>query len=148
MKKLGLALLLIALFGLSALLVTNCIGLELFIPLGTLWLIGSLVLIVGPETITEITVWKASIKRDVKAAQDIRNEIEGIREELRGVTKLIVEDAYILASSSFLAMGGDQAARTRIEKNLDTLSKFAEPIKEKEENWWAELTKLFANRHQ
>ncbi len=148
MKKIGLGLLLIALFGLSALLVSNYIGLKIFIPLGTLWLVGSLVLIVGPETITEITVWKASIKRDVKAARDIRNEIEDIREQLRGITKTIVEDAYILAANSFLAMGGEGAARARIEKNLETLSKFAEPIKEKEEKWWTELQGLFANRHQ
>lgn len=148
MKKLGIALLLIALVGLSALLVTNVIGLSLFIPIGVLWLLGSLVLILGPETITEITVWKASIKRDVKAAAEIRDEVAGVREELRRITKGIVEDAYILASCSSLAMGAEQAARARLEKNLDELSKFAEPIKEKEEQWWAELRELFASRHK
>jgi hypothetical protein len=148
MKILGLSLLLVALFGLSALLITNHIGLSIFIPLGTLWLAGALVLILGPETITEITVWKASIKRDLHAAREIRDEVEGIRGELRGITKRIVEDAYIVASNSLLVLGGDQAARTRLEENLEALSKFAEPIKDKEEQWWAELRELFADRRR
>lgn len=148
MKRLGLALLLAALVGLTALLITKVIGVGIFGALGTLWLAGSLVLMVGPETISEIKVWKASIKRDVKAAQEIRNEVESVRNELRHITKMLVEDAYILGSSSFLAMGAEQAARKRLEKNMDELSKFAEPIKEKEHKWWAELQELFATRRQ
>jgi hypothetical protein len=147
MKKLGLALLLAVLVGLPAMLVLGWIGLGIFIPVGVLWLLGSFVIIFGPETITEITLWKASIKRDVKAAGEIRDEVEKIREELRQVTKGIVEESYILASCSMLAIqGAESAARSRLEKNLAELSKFAEPIKEKEDRWWKELRKVFANR--
>jgi hypothetical protein len=146
MKKLGLALLLAALVGLPAMLLLGFIGLGIFIPVGMLWLLGSFVLIFGPETITEITLWKASIKRDVKAAREIRDEVEKTREELRQVTKGIVEESYILASCSMLAMGAEPAARSRLEKNLTELSKFAEPIKENEARWWEELRQVFANR--
>lgn len=145
MKKLGVFLLLLALVGLSGLLIAKCISLSLFFALGVLWLLGSFVLILGPETITEITVWKASIKRDVQAAKEFRDEAQQIREDMRRVTKTIVEDAFILASSSFLAMGAESLAKARLEKNLDELSKFAEPIKEHEDKWWAELQELFAN---
>ncbi len=148
MKLLGTILLLVALFGLSGLLVAHVIPLSLFFALGVLWLLGSLVLILGPETITEITVWKASIKRDVQAAKQFRDETQQIREDLRRVTKGIVEDSYILASESFLAMGGESAAKKRIEKNLEELSTFAEPIKANEEKWWSELQELYAHRRQ
>ena len=129
-------------------LVTNIISLVLFFSIGLLWLLGSLIFILGPESITEITIWNTSIKRDVKAAAEIRDEVTCVREELRQLTKGIVEEAYILASCSSLAMGADQKARDRLENNLDKLSKFAEPIKEREEKWWAELHELFQNRNK
>lgn len=146
MKNLGVALLLIALLGLTPLLMFDHIRVDCFVALASFWLVVSLVLIVGPETISEITVWKASIKRDVKAAKEIRNEVEYIRNELRRITKIIVEDSYVVASCTSLAMGAEQAARARLEKNLEDLSKFAEPIKDKEDKWWAELQELFPNR--
>jgi len=136
----------VALLGLSGLLVAQIIPLGMFLAIGTLWLLGSLVLILGPETISEITIWKASIRRDVQAARQFRDEAQQIREDLRRLTKLIVEDAFVLGSSSFLAMGADAVAKARLEKNLDELSKFAEPIKEREDAWWADLQALFANR--
>ena len=148
MKILGVLLLLSALVGLSGLLIAQIIPLSLFAALAVLWLLGSFVLILGPETITEITVWKASIKRDLQAAKQFRDEAQQIREDLRRVTKGIVEDSYILASESFLAMGGDSAAKKRIEKNLEELSKFAEPIKDNEDKWWKELEDLYAHRRQ
>jgi hypothetical protein len=40
-------------------------------------------------------------------------------------------------------MGGDAIAKARLEKNLEELSKFVEPIKEREDAWWAELQALF-----
>lgn len=146
MKKLGIVLLVVALLGLPLLLISNIINLATFVAVGSLWLVGSLVLILGPETITEVTIWKASIKRDVKAAKEIREEVETVRNELRSITKLIVEDAYIVASSSFLAMGGESTAKKRLESNLGKLSEFVEPIKEKEDEWWRELTDLYASR--
>lgn len=146
MKKLGVALLVATMVGLSAMLLLGLIGLATFTALGALWLLGSFVLILGTETITEITLWKASIKRDVKAAKEIRDEVEMIREQLRKVTKGIVEDSFILASCSHLAMGAEPAARSRLEKNLAELSKFTEPIEEKEAQWWQELRGVFPNK--
>ena len=145
MKKLGIALLLTAVITLPILLLLNQISIVVFTAIGALWLLSALVLFLGPETITEITIWKASIKRDVQAAREIRDEVERVRTELRYLTKLIVEDSYIVASSSMLALGGGGAARKRIEQNLDKLSEFAEPIKEKEQAWWRDLEALFAS---
>lgn len=130
----------------SLLFITDQIRKDHFITLIIVWLVMFLILYIGPETITEITAWKLSIKRDVKAAKEIRNEVEKIMDKLRDVTKISVENAYILASSSFLAMGGDGEARKKIEENLIKLSKFVEPNKKKEDSWWKKLTALFSHR--
>jgi hypothetical protein len=148
MSLFGLVVLLLVLLVLSALLVRQVIHVSAFVSLGVFWLIASLILILGPETISEFTVWNTSVKRDVLAARQFRDETQQIRDSLRRVTKSIVEDSYILASESFLAMGGDSAAKQRIEKNLKELSKFAEPINENEEEWWKELHNLYDDRRR
>jgi hypothetical protein len=111
-----------------------------------MWLILTLFFLAGPETVSEITFWKASIKRDVLAARQIREEIAGTAERLRSVVRLIVENSYILGSSSFLAMGADRLAGDRLNKNIDLLSEFAEPDKTAEDAWWQELKDLFPDR--
>lgn len=146
MRVFGVTLLVLAVVSLPLLLLSGIINLAIFFATGSLWLVASLVLILGPETITEVTIWKASIKRDVKAAKEIREDVEAVRNELRSITKLIAEDAYILASSSFLAIGGGGAAKRRLESNLEKLCEFAEPKKEKEDEWWSELTALYSSR--
>jgi hypothetical protein len=148
MKIFGIIVLLVTELALSVLLVIQIISVSAFVALGLGWLLISLVLILGPETISEITVWKASIKRDVQAAKQFRDEAKQIREDLRRVTKMIVEDSYILASESLLAAGGNSAAKIRIEKNIDELSKFAEPIKADEDTWWKELQQLYTYRRK
>lgn len=45
-------------------------------------------------------------------------------------------------------MGAEQAARARLEKNWEDLSKFAEPVKDEEDKWWAELQEVFPNRRK
>lgn len=65
---------------------------------------------------------------------------------MKEATKITVENAYILASSSFLAMGGDGKAKEKLEENLSKLSKFVEPSKEMEDSWWEKLTELFSHR--
>lgn len=100
-----------------------------------------------PETIKKIAIWKLTIERDVTVAEEIKNQVTATAEELRKVTKLIIEDTYITASSSMLAMG-DSPAKSRLEKNLDSLSKFVEPDKEKEDAWWGELNELYKDRQK
>jgi hypothetical protein len=148
MRILGVCLLVLALLGLSGLLVVQLIPLGVFLALGTLWLLASLILLLGPETISEITIWKASIKRDVQAAKQFRDEAQQIREDLRRLTKTIVEDAFILGSNSFLTLGVQSEAKARLEKNLGELSKFAEPIKEREDAWWVELQALVSEHEE
>ena len=138
----------VALLILSVLLITDRIDCVKSLFLAISWGLFCFLVYVGPETITEVTFLRASIKRDLAAAREIRDEIEGVRQELRGIVRVIVEDTYILASCSFLAAGAEQAARTRLEQNWDTLSEFAEPIKARNEKWWDELEELFAHRKQ
>jgi hypothetical protein len=109
-------------------------------------LIVCIIFLVGPETVSEVSFWKASIKRDVQAAREIREDIQASADRLRKVVRLVVENSYILACSSFLAAGGERTARERLEKNLDVLTDFAGVDTDAEDAWWAELKGLFPGR--
>lgn len=148
MRVAGICLLTVTLIGLPALLLMGWISLMVFIAIGAFWLVGSLVLLLGTETISEITIWKASIKRDVKAAREIREEVESVREELRSVTKLIVESSYINASCSLMAAGTDQKAKEKLENNLQELSEFFESDSVKNQEFWQPLRGLFEYRNE
>ncbi|MBW0149541.1 hypothetical protein [Marinobacter arenosus] len=148
MKKAGIFLLALTLIGLPILLLTGFIELTVFIAIGAFWLVGSFVLLLGPETISEVTIWKASIKRDVKAAREIREEMESVREELRAITKLSVESTYINAACSFMAMGSDLQAKEKLEENLQKLSEFAESDPVKNDEFWRNTKGLFAYRDE
>ncbi len=145
-RRLGWLAFLALLGTLSVLLIQGVIGLGVFGALVSVWFVVFLFWLFGPETISEVTLWKASIKRDLEAAEKIRREVEGAAEDLREVARSLVEATYILASSSILAVGGDRPARQRVEEHLEKLTQFAEPDSKKQEQWWAELRKLFEPR--
>lgn len=131
----------------SIVFLLKIVSIEGFLGLCAIWIIGFFLYMVGPETVSEITIWKASIKRDVTAARGIRDEIEKISKDLKSVIKITAENSYIMASSSFLAMGGDQKAKIRLEKNLNALIDFVEPDKDTQDIWWKELqSSTFPNR--
>lgn len=146
MKKLGVCVLLVGLTAVSGLLVYGTIGVPAATFLAVIWLGASFVFILGPETITEITVWKASIKRDVQAAKEFRDQAQKISDDLQSIAKLVVENSYILASTGGLAMGGELPARARLEGNLTQMSNFAVPDEDEQEKWWKEVTSVFASR--
>jgi len=131
---------------LSVLLFFDLINIEKYIAVLTVTFIVFFISLVEPNTIKEINLWKGSIKRDVKAAKEIKESVEKTAKNLRAVVKLVVEDTFIIASSSILAMGADQKARKRLEDNLDKLSRFVERDSMKEDKWWSELHDLFPNR--
>ena len=132
--------------GLAYLLIKDIVSTGQFVALGCFFILVWSVYHIEPKTITEITAWKLSIKSDVSKARRIREEIQAIKDELLEITKLSVENAYILASSSFLAMGGDKEAGDRINENITKLSQIVEPLKEKEDAWWKDLRGLFPGR--
>lgn len=146
MRRTGLLMLAPLVIALPIALFAKAIDVPIFVSVGALWLMVAVFLIVGPESISEISFGKASIKRDVKAARDARDEVEAVRDQLRVVTRAVVEDSYILASTGMLAAGGDQKAANRLEANLDVLSKFVEPNATSEKEWWKDLESVFAHR--
>ena len=131
---------------LSVLVLLKKVDLGIFTGVSIIWFFTYLIIAGGVESIREFTAGKLSIKRSVKEAKEASQDSQRIRDELRGITKANVENAWILASTGMLAAGGEKAARERLEKNLDELSKFVESDKEKEDIWWEELRELFANR--
>jgi hypothetical protein len=131
---------------LSILYLFNILAFIAFSTTWVVWLIIFILILVGPETVSEITVWKASIKRDVQAAREIREEIEQISDYFKSLVKLVVENSYILGSSSFLAMGSDKDAKGRLEENLDVLTKLVEADEDEQDRWWDELHALFRSR--
>ncbi|PTS84022.1 hypothetical protein DBR00_11625 [Pseudomonas sp. HMWF032] len=123
----------------------GCVALPEFAATTAIWLVVSVLLIVGPESISELSIGVASIKRDVQSARDAKEEAEQIRDNLRSVTKLITEAAYITAGSSFLAQG-QSPARSRIEEVLGDLESFAEEDPEKRRLWCEKMQAIFNDR--
>ncbi|PLA73466.1 hypothetical protein CYQ88_11045 [Hydrogenovibrio sp. SC-1] len=147
MRKLIWVLFILIMFGITYMLVISKIGVGSFMAISSIWFLIFAMFYFEPETIKKIAIWKLTIERDVTVAQEIKNQVSATAEELRKVTKLIIEDTYIIASSSTLAMV-DSPARSRLEKNLGYLSRFVEPDKENEDAWWGELNELYKNRQK
>ena len=61
--------------------------------------------------------------------------------------KTVVENEYILASSSFMAIGKSKH-RDYLESNLDKLIIFVEPDEEKRDGFLEPVYKLFEGRRQ
>jgi hypothetical protein len=93
----GFTLLAITTIGLPIALFSKSISIEVFVVVTTIWLLVSAMLILG-ESVTEVKFWKTSIKRDVKAARLARDEAEAIRDQIRKVAELNVENVYLLNS--------------------------------------------------
>ncbi|TLP71323.1 hypothetical protein FEA48_21090 [Pseudomonas nitroreducens] len=127
-RRVGYAIFWPLLVGLPLALFAKGIDIQAFIAVASLWLIVSLFLIIGPDSISEITIWKASIKRDVKAAREARDEAEAIRDELRKVARLNIENVFLLNSllaNFFAGPSGTNAlppAFGHIAKNLEEMS--------------------------
>lgn len=141
----GFALLGISVVALPIAYLSKAIDFGTFSAVAILWLLVSAALIFG-DSITEITLWKASIKRDVKATKDARDEAEKIRDELRDLARMVAEQSYLLASVGAYAMGAEQKARERLEKNMNDLSEFYASDPDKHKAWWKDLTSVFAHR--
>ncbi|WP_047711391.1 hypothetical protein [Pseudomonas lactis] len=141
----GFALLGISVVALPIAYLSKAIDFGTFSAVAVLWLLVSAALIFG-DSITEITLWKASIKRDVKATKEARDEAEKIRDELRDLARMVAEQSYLLASVGAYAMGAEQQARERLEKNMNDLSEFYASDPDKQKAWWKDLTSVFAHR--
>jgi len=138
-KNISWILFFIVLSILSSLLIVKIVDIYSFLAIGSLFILGYFLYLIGPETVSEISLWKSSIKRDVTAAKEIRDEIEKIANDLRNVMRLAAENSYIIASSSFLAMGGNDKAKEKLESNLSELSSFVYPNEKEDKLWWEEF---------
>jgi hypothetical protein len=87
--------------GLPVAVFAGVVDLLTFLSIGALWLVVSAAMIFGHD-ITEITLWEASIKRDVTAAKQARDEVEVIRDQLRKVSAVTVENSYIITGELLL----------------------------------------------
>lgn len=121
---------------------------EVFVAVEVLWVFIALVLIIGPDSIAEVSFGKASIRRYAKAAEadakeakeakeeavrareDAKRaleEAEKIREQLREAARVTVENCYILASSvaeKYLPPGSPPA--NRLSQNMNKIWSFVE----------------------
>lgn len=130
LQRVGYAMLWPILLAFPIALLAGSIGLKVFIALETLWLLVAVFLILGPDSISEITFWKASIRRsaesaekDAKAAHEAKEEAERIRNNLRELARLNIENTYAL---NCLVAGLFQPQRhpsmALIEENLNKLT--------------------------
>ena len=144
MKQIQFIILLAILLSLFILSALNVIDLSLLIFSSCLTLFVYIVHAIGLSNISEFTMGRFSIKRDIRKAEKILSEIEEIRDDVRKMTKLSAENSYILASESALAMGGDKHVAQKLEANLDELIKLVG----EDETWWKETEKLFDFRRK
>jgi hypothetical protein len=93
----GFALLAITVIGLPIALFANGISVAVFTCVASVWLLVSVMLVLG-ESVTEVKIWQTSIKRDVRAAQVARDEAEAIRDQLKQVAELNIENVFLLNS--------------------------------------------------
>jgi hypothetical protein len=93
----GFALLAITVIGLPIALFAHGISVAVFTCVASVWLLVSVMLVLG-ESVTEVKIWQTSIKRDVQAARIARDEAEAIRDQLKQVAELNIENVYLLNS--------------------------------------------------
>lgn len=133
----GFALLGISVVALPIAYLSSAIDFGAFSAVAILWLLVSAALIFG-DSITEINLWKASIKRDVQATRVAREEVEAIRDQLRKVSAVSVENTYLISSEicgirKSLSSPEDferflnTPAMLRLTKNMNDVWKFVEP---------------------
>ncbi|MEQ4313770.1 hypothetical protein ABNM01_11440 [Pseudomonas syringae] len=145
-RRCGFTLLAITIIGLPAALFVHGISIPVFTCVATVWLLVSLMLILG-ESVTEVKIWKTSIKRDVKAAQLARDEAEAIRDQLRQVAKLNIENVFLLNSLTAgvykrYGNGDLPIAFHRVVKNLEELTPFISTDPAVVEAWQKELREV------
>ncbi|AMS22153.1 hypothetical protein AYK59_19180 [Pseudomonas synxantha] len=126
-RRTGYAILWPLLIGLPVALFAGGIGVATFTAVATLWLLVAIFLIIGPDSISEISFWKASIKTDAKAAKQARNEAEAIRDELKQVARLNIENVFVLNSllAGIYASGGNPelpGAFGHVAANLEAMT--------------------------
>ncbi|MDO6423520.1 hypothetical protein [Saccharophagus degradans] len=149
MKIIGSILFCVAMFVLPIFYLFDCIGVSKFIPLVLVWIFGAVVLYIGPDTINEISYGALSIKRDVKAAKDYKEEAEAIAKSIQELAKLMVENDYILAHSTWLAMEGEEnesPRRERIQENLASLVGLVDPLRKQDSEWWKKVEEICSNK--
>lgn len=133
----GFVLLAVTVVGLPVAVFAGVVDLPTFLSIGVLWLVVSAAMIFGHD-ITEITLWKASIKRDVTAAKQARDEVEVIRDQLRKVSAVTVENSYIISGEFLLLVRhlmGDENLEVvqaspgmkRLFQNMNEVWKLVEP---------------------
>ena len=142
-RRVGYLILAPLVIGLPTALIANEIDIQVFTAVAVLWLLVALFLIIGHESISEITFWKASIKMDAAAARKAREESERIRDQIREVSRVVVENNYLISCVSPLASNGESAATQHFQANMNTLSNFVEPDETRAREWRERLRKLY-----
>ncbi len=114
---------------------------SLFLTASLIAILLYILLVVGPHTIKEISLGKLTIKRNVERSEKILAELQSIKRDVTEISKLDMENTYILASESMLAAGADKPVADRLERNLGRLEKL-----NKYDEFDSEMSKLFEFR--
>ena len=146
----GFALLAVTVIGLPIALFADGISVAVFTCVASVWLIVSVMLILG-DSVTEVKIWQTSIKRDVKAAQLARDEAEAIRDQLKQVAELNIENVFLLNS---LVAGlyrnpnsnkGLPPACNHIVNNLEKMTPIISTDKSTVEAWQERMREIIRN---
>lgn len=126
-RELGIVILTIPLLViLPAMLLFGVIEVRIFMAVGAMWFLIAMVLIMGVDTISEISFGHASIRREVNAAKEAREEVEKIRDQLRKIASVTVENSYILSSfTPELTAAPKSPVSMRVSNNMNKIWSFA-----------------------
>lgn len=137
LKGICLGILLVA----TWMILRNSLTAAQFTAVATVWVLIYIVISIDPDTITEVRLWAASIKRDVEAAKSIRAEVAETKEGIRQVAHAMTEISYYMLKFGFVTGSSRRHPLSeRLEIDLKTLTRFVEPDEQKRNEWLAMLT--------
>ncbi|MDD0999299.1 hypothetical protein M5G20_26015 [Pseudomonas sp. TNT2022 ID1044] len=136
----GFALLAAAVVALPIALFAKGIDVPVFAAVSTMWLLVSVMLILG-DSVTEVKLWEASIKRDVRAAQEARQGAEKVLAQLQDITRVIIENEYVLLSGSGLSADRHPSVQ-HVQANLNELTKKISVSDEDAAKWQQKMVQV------
>jgi hypothetical protein len=126
----------------SALLITKIISVEMFSAISGVAIILFVIFFFDKNTISEISIGGASIKRDLRAAEHIQKDIHATQEEISNTEKkIILITKHIVRISTLLDLGSSSFFGTlpddqkTIKQEIDGILRIIEP----DETKWKEI---------
>lgn len=105
----GWIVLFVSLIILTWLLVIRQLPVVAYTAASAAWFIGCVLYVIGPETISEVTLGIASIKRNLATSQEILEKVEAMEHEITSAQQKIAQTANEVAAAQRDILGAQEA---------------------------------------